>query len=257
VTPAGPDIDLRGKTALVTGASRGIGLAIAHVLAQCGADVIGVGTAITQNVKNHDATFDGLPGRFTPMDCDLSERNAIATLLAKIEKSGTSIDILVNNAGIIRREEAASHSTRDWDAVMAVNLDAVFLLSRALGAKMLDRGQGKIINIASVLSFQGGILVPGYAAAKGAVAQLTRSFANEWAASGVNVNAVAPGYVATDNTAALQQDPKRTAALLARIPVGRWGDAEEIAWPVAFLASDLATFIHGAILPVDGGWLAR
>lgn len=257
MTEASPDIDLSGKTALVTGASRGIGLAIARVLSQCGADVIGVGTAITQKAEASEATFEGLPGRFTPIDCDLSDRNAIAALLAKIEKNGTDIDILVNNAGIIQREEAASHTIGDWDAVMAVNLDAVFLLSQALGAKMLDRGHGKIINIASVLSFQGGILVPGYAAAKGAVAQLTKSLANEWAASGVNVNAVAPGYVATDNTAALQQDPKRSAALMARIPANRWGKADEIAWPVAFLASDLATFIHGAILPVDGGWLAR
>lgn len=254
---ARPDIDLRSKTALVTGASRGIGLAIARALAQCGADVIGVGTTITQNVESLAAEFEGLAGRFTPMDCDLSKRTDIDALLAALDRNGIEINILVNNAGIIRREEAATHSTADWDVVMAVNLDAVFLLSRALGAKMLERGQGRIINIASVLSFQGGILVPGYAAAKGAVAQLTRSFANEWAASGVNVNAVAPGYIATDNTAALQHDPERNDALMARIPVARWGDAVEIAWPVVFLASDLATFVHGAVLPVDGGWLAR
>lgn len=250
-----PEINLSGKTALVTGASRGIGLAIAQVLAQCGADVIGVGTAITS--QDLGAHFDGLPGRFQPIDCDLSDRARIDAMIAHLDATGTEIDILVNNAGIIRRTEAARHSTDDWDAVMAVNLDAVFLLSRVLGSCMLDRGGGKIINIASVLSFQGGILVPGYAAAKGAIAQLTRALANEWAQGDVNVNAVAPGYVATDNTAALQADEERTAALMARIPVGRWGQPEEIAWPVAFLASNLADFIHGTVLPVDGGWLSR
>lgn len=178
-------------------------------------------------------------------------------MISDLDDEGVQVDILVNNAGIIRRTEAAHHSDEDWDAVMAVNLDSVFLLSRAFGARMLDRGHGKVINIASVLSFQGGILVPGYAAAKGAIVQLTRALANEWASGGVNVNAVAPGYVATDNTSALQQDQGRSAELLARVPAGRWGQPEDVAWPVAFLASDLAEFIHGAVLPVDGGWLSR
>ena len=252
-----PRIDLNGKTALVTGASRGIGLAIAKTFVQSGADVIGVGTKIAQDAESLRKHFKENSGRFMPMDCDLSNRDSLADLLTKIDAEGRRIDILVNNAGIIRREAAVTHSTEDWDAVMAVNLDAVFILSRALGSKMLERGHGKIINIASVLSFQGGIFVPGYAAAKGAIAQLTRALANEWAATGVNVNAVAPGYIATDNTAALQHDKDRTAALMARVPAGRWGDTDEIAWPVAFLASDLAEFIHGAVLPVDGGWLAR
>ncbi|WP_174234447.1 SDR family oxidoreductase [Sulfitobacter sp. SK012] len=253
----GLSIDLGGQTALVTGASRGIGLAIARVLALCGADVIGVGTTISQNAETLAVDFEDLRGSFRPVDCDLSDRDAIAAMLAEIDANGAVINILVNNAGIIRRDEAASHSTDDWDAVMAVNLDAVFLLSRALGSKMLERGHGKIINIASVLSFQGGVLVPGYAAAKGAVAQLTRALANEWAGHGVNVNAIAPGYVATDNTSALRQDVTRSESLIARIPASRWGKTEEIAWPVAFLASDLAEFVHGAVLPVDGGWLAR
>lgn len=251
----GPTIDLSGKTALVTGASRGIGLSIAQALARSGADVIGLGTLITAQAL--EGAFAGLPGVFRPMDCDLSDREQIKALLEQLEDAGAEIDILVNNAGIIRRSPAAEHSLENWDAVTAINLDAVFILSRALGARMLERGGGKIINIASVLSFQGGILVPSYAASKGAIVQLTRALANEWAGGGINVNAVAPGYVATDNTAALQADETRTAALMARIPVGRWGRPEEIAWPVAFLASNLADFIHGTVLPVDGGWLSR
>ncbi|WP_238365759.1 SDR family oxidoreductase [Mesobacterium pallidum] len=250
-----PTIDLSGQTALVTGASRGIGLAIARVLATCGADVIGLGTAIC--AQDMGGAFDGLPGRFVPRDCDLSDRDAIDALIAGLDAEGAQVDILVNNAGIIRRAEAAEHATADWDAVMAVNLDAVFLLSRELGRRMVERGRGKIVNLASVLTFQGGILVPGYAASKGAVGQLTRAFANEWAAKGVNVNAIAPGYIATDNTAALQADAERTAALMARVPAGRWGEAEEIGWPVAFLCSEMAAFMHGAVVPVDGGWLAR
>lgn len=252
------EIDLTGKTALVTGASRGIGTAIAQGLAAAGADIVGIGTAI-EGESDTDLThaIETAGRRFVPIDCNLSDREQISDLVRRLESGGPAIDILVNNAGIIRRTEAADHATEDWDAVMAVNLDAAFLLSRDLGRHMVARGSGKIINIASVLSFQGGILVPGYAASKGAIAQLTKSFANEWAAKGVNVNAVAPGYVATDNTAALQSDAKRSAELMIRVPVGRWGKPEEIAWPVAFLASDLASFIHGAVLPVDGGWLGR
>ncbi|WGH79620.1 SDR family oxidoreductase [Jannaschia ovalis] len=238
-------IDLSGRTALVTGASRGIGLAIAQTLRGAGAEVLGVGTRISENP----------PEGIEPLNCDLSDRDQIAALLAKL--APREIDILVNNAGIIRRGPIAEHAIEDWDAVMAVNLDAAFLLSRDLGRAMVARGSGKIVNVASVLSFQGGILVPGYAAAKGAVAQLTRSFANEWAAAGVNVNAVAPGYVATDNTAALQEDAERTAALMARVPAGRWGRPEEIAGVVAFLCSPLAGFMHGSIVAADGGWLAR
>jgi 2-dehydro-3-deoxy-D-gluconate 5-dehydrogenase len=249
--------DLNGQTAMVTGASRGIGLAIARVLAQCGARVICVGTSITTQKDLIPAYGDDIADRFQPIDCDLSDRAQIEAMIARLDAEGERVDILVNNAGIIRRTEAVHHETEDWDAVMAVNLDAVFLLSRAFGARMLDRGHGKIINIASVLSFQGGVFVPGYAAAKGAVAQLTRAMANEWAGKGVNVNAVAPGYIATDNTAALQRDDKRSQELMARVPAGRWGRPDDIAWPVAFLASDAADFIHGTIVPVDGGWLAR
>ncbi|MDU8911407.1 SDR family oxidoreductase [Aestuariicoccus sp. MJ-SS9] len=246
-------IDLSGQTALVTGASRGIGRAIAEALLACGAKVIGVGTQIE---GDEDLARD-LGEAFRPLNCDLSDRAQVAGMIDGLASDGTQIDILVNNAGIIRRAAAAEHSMADWDAVLDVNLDAAFLLARDLGRGMVARGRGKIVFVASVLSFQGGILVPGYAASKGAIAQLTRALANEWAAHGVNVNAVAPGYVATDNTAALQSDQDRTAALMARVPAGRWGRPQEIAGPVAFLASDLAAFMHGAVVPVDGGWLAR
>jgi 2-deoxy-D-gluconate 3-dehydrogenase len=237
--------DLSGKTALVTGASRGIGAAIATALRDAGASVIGVGTQISK------APPDGIE----PIDCDLSDRAAIDALLDGLD--GREIDILVNNAGIIRRSPIAEHKTEDWDAVMAVNLDAPFLLTRALGAKMLERGYGKVINVASVLSFEGGVMVPSYAASKAAIANLTRSFANEWASRGVNVNAIAPGYVTTDNTAALRTDTEREAQLMARVPLGRWLRPEEIAAPVVFLASDGASAMHGAIVAVDGGWTAR
>ncbi|GGD24996.1 SDR family oxidoreductase [Sinisalibacter lacisalsi] len=237
--------DLGGQTALVTGASRGIGAAIAIALKQAGAEVIGLGTRIEDNP----------PPGITARNCDLSDRAAIAALVADLD--GTRIDILVNNAGIIRRAPAAEHATEDWDAVMAVNLDAPFLLTRAFGARMVERGHGRVINLASVLSFEGGIMVPGYAASKAALANLTRAFANEWAAHGVNVNAIAPGYVATDNTAALQSDPAREAQILGRVPVGRWLTPEEIAAPVVFLAGESASAIHGAILAVDGGWTGR
>ena len=237
-------IDLSGRTALVTGASRGIGRAIALALRAAGATVIGVGTIIES----------AAPEGIEPLDCDLSDRDGIAAMLRRLE--GRRIDILVNNAGIIRRAPVSEHSDADWDAVMAVDLDAAFLLTRDLGRRMVARGSGRIVNIASVLSFQGGRFVPGYAAAKGGLVQLTRSFAAEWAAHGVNVNAVAPGYVATDNTRALQDDPDRTRELLARVPAGTWGRPEDIAGPVVFLASPLADFVHGETLVVDGGWLA-
>jgi len=238
--------DLKGQTALVTGASRGIGAAIASALVDAGAHVVGIGTQIE----------DAPPVQgITAINCDLSDRSQIERLVARL--ADTQIDILVNNAGIIRRAPVADHTTQDWDAVMAVNLDAPFLLSRDLGARMVARGHGKIINLGSVLSFEGGINVPGYAVSKAALVNMTRAFANEWASKGVNVNAVAPGYVATDNTAALQADPERTAAILARVPLGRWLNPQEISAPVVFLASQSASAIHGAVLAVDGGWGAR
>ncbi|MEQ9347974.1 MAG: SDR family oxidoreductase [Thalassospira sp.] len=238
-------IDLSGQTALVTGASRGIGAAIAHALVDAGAEVPGIGTSIEQNP----------PAGITARNCDLSDRDQISDLLEVL--ADTQVDILVNNAGIIRRAPVAKYDIDDWDAVRAVNLDAPFILSQALGSRMVERGHGRIINIASVLSQQGGIMVPSYAVIKAALANLTRSFANEWAISGVNLNAIAPGYVATANTAALQSAPEREAQLMARIPIGRWLRPEEIAAPVVFLASPMASAVHGTILNVDGGWCAR
>jgi 2-deoxy-D-gluconate 3-dehydrogenase len=247
--------DLGGKTALVTGCSRGIGAAICAALARAGADVIGVSTSLPDDGGEVGAAVRAAGRQYQNHRCDLGDRTAIHGLLQRL--GDRRIDILVNNAGIIRRAPAAQHSDTDWDDVLAVNLDAPFLLTREIGRGMVDRGAGKVIFVASVLSFQGGLTVPGYAASKGAIAQLAKAFANEWAAHGVNVNAIAPGYVATDNTAALQGDPVREAALMARIPAGRWGLPDEIADPVVFLASDASRFVHGTVLAVDGGWLGR
>jgi 2-deoxy-D-gluconate 3-dehydrogenase len=249
--------DLSGKTALVTGCSRGIGLAIAAGLAQAGANIIGAsanlsptGSACEQAVRAHGREFTGYT-------IDLSHREAIYRFLDAVRAAHGTPDILINNAGIIRRAPAASHSDEDWDQVLATNLDAPFILARELGRGMCERGSGKIIFTASLLTFQGGINVPGYAASKGAIGQLTKALANEWASRGVNVNAIAPGYIATDNTEALRNDPDRSAQILARIPAGRWGVPEDFAGPAIFLASDAAAYVHGEVLVVDGGWMAR
>ena len=249
-------IDLSGQTALVTGCKRGIGLAICKTLAEAGADIIGVSASLEAQGSAAEAAVRSAGREFTARRCDFSDRDATLAVAAEMEARG-DISILVNNAGTIRRAPAATHPLQDWDHVQAVNCDAPFILTQALGRSMLKRGSGRIVFVASVLSFQGGINVPGYAASKGAIAQMVRAFSNEWAARGINVNGIAPGYIATDNTAALQADPDRTRALMQRIPVERWGTPEEIAGPIAFLCSDLARFIHGAILPADGGWMSR
>jgi 2-dehydro-3-deoxy-D-gluconate 5-dehydrogenase len=249
--------DLTGRTALVTGCRRGIGRAIANALAAAGADIVGVSAGLETEESEVGRDVMALGRHFSPYRCDFSARAAIHEFVDQLDRDGLQIDILVNNAGTIRRAPAAEHSDTDWDHVIEVNLSAPFILSRELGKRMIARGSGKIIFVASVLSFQGGINVPGYAASKGGVAQLVRSLANEWASKGINVNAVAPGYVATDNTAALQADAARSAELLARVPAARWSVPDDIGGPVVFLASDAASFVHGAILPVDGGWLAR
>jgi 2-deoxy-D-gluconate 3-dehydrogenase len=248
---------LEGSQALVTGGAAGIGAAITEAFAACGADV-----AVTVHSRPADdilARIGALGRRGAALDADmaaLDEASAAALIAATEERLGP-LDILVNNAGIIRRKEALDHPFADWRDVMATNLDAVFLLSQAAARRMAERRRGRIVNIASVLSFQGGIRVPGYAAAKHAVVGLTRALANEWAAHGINVNAIAPGYVATENTRALRQDEARMRDLLARIPAGRFAEAEEIAGAAVFLASPAASYVTGAVLAVDGGWLAR
>jgi 2-deoxy-D-gluconate 3-dehydrogenase len=246
---------LAERVALVTGASAGIGAAIAVALAQSGADVVCHGNSrapdeTCERIKEAGRLALGVRG-------DLAKRETPAALVAQtIERFG-KLDILINNAGTIRRGPAIEHSQENWDAVLEVNLTSVFRLAQTAGSHMIDRGRGKIVNIASLLSFQGGINVVGYAAAKGGVAQLTKALANEWAPRGVNVNAIAPGYIRTDNTAPLQADPVRNRQILERIPAGRWGEPTDIAGAAVFLCSRAADYVHGHVLVVDGGWMGR
>jgi 2-deoxy-D-gluconate 3-dehydrogenase len=247
---------LDGQVALVTGVGRGLGQAMAVGLAEAGADIAGLYQA---NYKDTQALVEARRRRFLPIQCDL-QTATVGQLYAAVGQAVLEwkrLDILVNNAGIIRRAPALEYSEEDWDDVIQVNLKAVFFLSQAAATTMVQQGKGKIIHIASALSFQGGILVPPYTAAKSGVAGLTRAMANEWASKGINVNAIAPGYMATDNTAALQADPQRNAAILARIPAGRWGRPGDLQGAVVFLASAASDYVHGAILAVDGAWLAR
>lgn len=248
---------LDGRVAVVTGARRGIGLAIAEALASAGADVVGVSARLEADGGEPRRRVEALGRRFWSMPTDLSERRAVGELIARLRDLEAPVDILVNNAGTIHRAPAADHSVEAWDRVLEVNLSAPFLLARSLGADMAARGHGKIIFTASLLSFQGGINVSAYTASKHALAGLTRALANEWAPCGVNVNAVAPGYIETDNTLALREDPIRSRAILERIPAGRWGMPEDIAGAVVFLASGASDYVNGTVLPVDGGWLAR
>ncbi|MCU7820229.1 SDR family oxidoreductase [Kitasatospora sp. DSM 101779] len=249
--------DLTGRLAVVTGARRGIGRAMARALAAAGADVIGVSASLEKTGSDVEQDVLAAGRTFEPIRTDLADPDAVRALGADLAGRERPVDILVNNAGTIRRAPAAEHPDTDWDLVLQVNLSAQFTLARAVGAAMVARGQGKIIFTASLLSFQGGITVPGYTAAKHGVAGLTKALANEWAGHGVNVNAIAPGYIATDNTRALQGDPVRSRAILERIPAGRWGRAEDLAGATVFLASDAAAYVHGTVLPVDGGWLGR
>jgi 2-deoxy-D-gluconate 3-dehydrogenase len=246
---------LDGRVALVTGASRGLGAGMALALAEAGAELILHDRGRSPETAAAIAAATGR--RPVQLAADLSDRAAADRLVEEALAAAGRLDILVNNAGIIRRAPAAEHPDADWDAVIELNLTSVFRLCRAAGRHMLARGSGKIVNIASLLAFQGGILVPGYAAAKGGVAQLTKALANEWAASGVNVNAIAPGYMATDNTAALRADEARCRQITERIPAGRWGTPADLGGAVVFLASRASDYVHGHVLVVDGGWMSR
>ncbi|MEM1388043.1 MAG: SDR family oxidoreductase [Pseudomonadota bacterium] len=249
--------DLTGKLALVTGAKRGIGRAMAEGLAEAGADIIGVSASLEASGSDVARTVEAMGRSFTAFACDFSDRSAVSGFAAELDARGLVPDILINNAGTIRRKPAAEHDDQLWDEVIEINLTAQFVLSREIGRKMVARGSGKVIFTASLLTFQGGITVPGYAASKGGVGQLTKALANEWAPHGVNVNAIAPGYIATDNTQALQDDPARSKAILERIPAGRWGKPADFVGPAVFLAAPASDYVNGEILVVDGGWMGR
>jgi 2-deoxy-D-gluconate 3-dehydrogenase len=252
-----PLFDLTGKTALVTGCKRGIGRAMAVALAEAGADIVGVSATLEPTGSAVEKEILALGRRFTGYAADFANRPSLLKFIAEATAAHPQIDILVNNAGTILRKPAAEHPNEYWDTVLETNLSAQFLLSREIGKGMIARGSGKIIFTASLLSFQGGITVPGYAASKGGIAQLTKALANEWAGKGVNVNAIAPGYIETDNTEALRNDPARSKSILERIPAGRWGRPDDFKGPVVFLASAASAYVNGEILVVDGGWMGR
>ena len=246
---------LDGQVALVTGAATGLGAAIAQALAEAGADV-----ACHGNTRPADDTakqIQGLGRRAVALSADLSKPESAQRLVDETVSGLGKIDILINNAGMIRRAPAAEFTEVDWDLVVNVNLSSVFRLCQQAGRKMLAQGRGKIVNIASLLSFQGGITVPAYAASKGGVAQLTKALANEWSSKGIGVNAIAPGYIRTENTSALQKDPNRSRQILERIPAGRWGDPPDLGGAAVFLASRASDYVHGHVLVVDGGWMGR
>ena len=246
--------DLSGKTALVTGAKRGIGRGMAEALASAGEDIIGVSATMPESGSDLEQVVTAMGRKFTGIACDFSDRDAVKAMAANLDAVP---DILINNAGTIKRKPAVDHPDEWWDEVIAVNLSSQFVLSREIGRGMVERGSGKIIFTASLLTFQGGITVPGYSASKGGIGQLTKALANEWAGHGVNVNAIAPGYIATDNTQALQDDPDRSKSILERIPQGRWGTPADFGGPAVFLASSASDYVNGEILVVDGGWMGR
>ena len=248
---------LDGKVALVTGCRRGIGCAMAVALAEAGADIVGVSRSLEPAGSQVEKEVAARGRRFTGYACNFADRSALLAFLTRIKADFPAIDILVNNAGAILRKPAAEHPDEYWDEIIETNLNAQFLLSRELGKRMLERGSGKIIFTASLLTFQGGITVPGYAASKGAIGQLTKALANEWAGRGVQVNAIAPGYIRTDNTAALQADPVRNPAISSRIPAGRWGEPADFRGAIVYLASAASDYVNGSILVVDGGWMGR
>ncbi len=247
---------LEGKQAIVTGASSGIGKAIAIALAQAGADIIAM-SRVREGEDETGKTIGELGRNYKHFDADLSDRDSLYRAIEKVKNEFDRVDILINNAGTIMRKPAVEHPDEYWDRVVEVNLNSQFILTREFGKDMVEYGSGKIIFTCSLLTFQGGITVPGYAASKGGVGQLVKAFSNEWASKGVNVNGIAPGYIATPNTKALREDPERYNAILTRIPAGRWGEPEDFAGPAVFLSSAASDYVHGAILLVDGGWMGR
>ena len=248
---------LQGRTALVTGCRRGIGKGMALALAEAGADIVGVSAQLEDGGGEVGREVAALGRSFHGYRCDFADRQAVYACIAKIKAECAPIDILVNNAGTILRKPAVEHPDEYWDRVVNVNLNSQFILAREFGKDMVARKNGKIIFTASLLTFQGGITVPGYAASKGGIGQLTMALSNEWAQYGVNVNAIAPGYIATDNTAALRADADRSQAILARIPAGRWGEPSDLQGAVVFLASPASDYVNGTIVTVDGGWMGR
>jgi 2-dehydro-3-deoxy-D-gluconate 5-dehydrogenase len=246
---------LEGKTALITGSNQGIGQYYALALAEAGADIIGV-SYVSDFIETEKLIKD--TGRnFKSYCADFSDRNSLYDFIKNVKSDFEKVDILINNAGTIMRKPIAEHPDKYWDKVIEVNLSSQFILTREFGRGMVERGYGKIVFIASLLSFQGGITVPGYASSKGGIKQLTMSFANEWASKGVTVNAIAPGYIATANTKALREDPVRNKAILDRIPHGRWGTPEDLMGTVVFLSSDASNYLNGSVITVDGGWMGR
>ena len=248
---------LEGKTALVTGCKRGIGKGMAIALAEAGANIIGVSATLELSGSEIEKEVQALGRTFKAYQCDFSDRAALYEFIKSVKSDFPQVDILVNNAGTILRKPAAEHPDEMYDKVVEVNQNSQFILTREFGKEMVKRGYGKIVFTASLLTFQGGITVPGYAASKGAIGQLTMAFANEWASHGVNVNAIAPGYISTDNTEALRNNEDRSKSILERIPAGRWGQPKDFAGPIVFLCSDASSYMSGSIMLVDGGWMGR
>ncbi len=248
---------LAGKVALVTGCRRGIGQAIAEALAEAGADIIGVSASLELTGSAVAQAVEARGRRFFAYQADFGKRDELTKFIQTVQAAHPVVDILVNNAGTTYREPAANHRDEYWDEVIAINQTAPFILTREFGRAMLTRGYGKVIFTASLMTFQGGITVPGYAASKGAIGSLVKAFANEWAGQGVNVNAIAPGYISTDLTEALRLDTNRNQSILSRIPANRWGEPADFKGPVVFLASDASSYVHGTVLTVDGGWMGR
>lgn len=246
-----------GKLALVTGSSRGIGLAVATALAESGADIIGVSSKLEASGSDLEKAVTAAGRKFYAYQFDLSNRESVYSFIEKVKADHPKIDILINNAGHIMRKPAAEHPDEYWDTIIDINLNAQFILTREIGKRMVEQGYGKIVFTCSLLSFQGGINVPGYAASKGAISSLLKAFANEWAKFGITVNGVAPGYIATDNTAQLRADAERNAAILSRIPANRWGTPEDMAGAFVFLSSPASDYMNGTIVTVDGGWMGR